>query len=131
MAILLKMQDSSLAGNVLHSWTVPMVLDRLTVKELIEVRVRREVEKYNETVSDYYQGLVQPTEAEATINGFKMKKRKSIDPETQSEKAISGFLSNAFLVLVNDTQAESLEQEIILTENTEISFIKLTPLVGG
>jgi hypothetical protein len=41
-----------------------IVLDRLTVRELIEVRVRREVEKYNETISDYYQGLVQPTDVE-------------------------------------------------------------------
>jgi hypothetical protein len=131
MAYSLKMNDSNLTGNVFDSWTIPIVMDRLTVKEMIQIRVKREVDKYNESGAQYFKGLVQPSEAVSTPNGYKLKEKKKIDSNEQIEKALKGFEQNSFLVLVNDSQMDSLENEILLTENTEISFVKLIPLVGG
>lgn len=74
---------------------------------------------------------MQPDEAEKVLNGFRMKKKRTIDPQKQWEKALEGFSENAFIVLFNNQQVEDLEQVLAIDENTEISFIKLTPLVGG
>ena len=131
MSVQLKFKDETMSGRVLFAWSVPIVFDRLTVREIIETRVRREVQKFNESVSEYYNGLVQPDETELTLNGFKMKNKRAIDTEEQCRKAIKGFASNAFILLANDRQLESLDEIVNIDENTEISFVKLTPLVGG
>lgn len=131
MALLLKFKDETMAGQTLRAWTVPIVIDRITVREIIETRVTREVEKYNETCSDYYNGLVQPDETEVTLNGYKMNKTRRINPEEQCRKAIDGYKSNSYIILINNSQPESLDELIEIDENTEISFIKLIPLVGG
>lgn len=73
-----------------------------------------------------------PTEAETTLNGIKVKPKKHlIDAKKQVEVAIEAFSRNGFFVLVDDKQFEHLEDEIIVEKTTSISFVKLTPLVGG
>jgi hypothetical protein len=44
---------------------------------------------------------------------------------------MTGFEKNGFFVLVGDKQAESLDQEFDVKVDTEVSFVKLVPLVGG
>lgn len=130
-AISLKMNDSTMSGKVQETWTIAVVFDRATVREIIEIRVKREVEKYNENCSQYFQGLVQPDETEKTLNGYKMRNVRTIDASEQCKKAIEGYEKNSFILLANDKQTEFLEQIIEINENTEITFIKLIPLVGG
>ena len=60
-----------------------------------------------------------------------MRKARKIDWEEQYNKALKGFEGNGFFVLIGDRQAESLEQEFEITPDTEVSFVKLVPLVGG
>ena len=45
--------------------------------------------------------------------------------------ALHGFARNAFLVIVDDRQVTDLEAEIRLAPGTDITFIRLVPLVGG
>lgn len=45
--------------------------------------------------------------------------------------ALDGFASNAFIMLIDDVQAEDLEQRVAVRPETEVTFLKLTPLVGG
>ena len=56
---------------------------------------------------------------------------RAIDAERQVYIALDAFQKNGFFVLVDDLQAESLEQVVRLRSGTEVSFVKLTPLVGG
>lgn len=91
-----------------------------------------EVERFNakegETV---FRGLVQPTDTETALNGYRLRKPRLLDAEAQCALAVKGFGSNGFFVLVNDRQAESLDEEIIVGPDTKVSFVKLVPLVGG
>ena len=41
------------------------------------------------------------------------------------------FTRNGFFVLVGDRQVESLDEELELKVDTDVSFVKLVPLVGG
>src|ERR671914_2078504 len=76
--------------------------ERTTVRELIRARVYAEVRDYNLRQPEYFRGLVQPSDAERTLNGYKMRRRRRLDPQRQFEGAIESFNRNGFFVLVND-----------------------------
>jgi hypothetical protein len=82
-----------------------------------------------------FRGLVQPTDAERVLNGnrteYHLKKHREIEWKPQFEKAIDAFNKNGFLVLVNNKQAERLDQEFVIAPGTQVGFVKLTLLVGG
>ena len=130
-AIDIIIRDSTFAGNILNEITLSLQSESLLVKDIIRARVFQEVEKYNTALPEYYRGLIQPLDSEITLNGFKLKSKKKIDQEQQFYVACDAFQKNAFFVLINDKQALSLDEEIFITKDSEISFIKLTPLAGG
>jgi hypothetical protein len=74
---------------------------------------------------------VQPTDAEQTLNGFRVRDHRQIDWKQQSERACDAFERNGFFVLVDDRQPDSLDEEITVGPDTRVSFVKLVPLVGG
>jgi hypothetical protein len=74
---------------------------------------------------------VQPTDAETTINGYKLRQRRKVDAEQQIFTALDAFRKNGYFMLIDNLQAESLDQMVVINSATTISFIKLTPLVGG
>ena len=129
--ITISIQDENFSGAVLQQVEVGFASDTVTIKDIIEARVRQEVDLYNKKLPDYFNGLIEPSDAEKTINGYKLRSRKMIDGEKQVYVALDAFLKNAFFVLVDNEQCESLEQTVKLTTNTHIGFVKLTPLVGG
>ncbi len=113
------------------AFTLDVPTERITVRELIRTRVYGEVRDYNLRQPEYFRGLVQPTDAEKTLNGFKVRQGRRLDPERQFERAIESFYRNGFLVLVNDRQVDELEEEIEVRPDTTVTFLKLVPLVGG
>lgn len=130
-SITLTVRDENFAGKVLQEVLIGFNSETVTVKEIIEARVRQEVAAYNERMSGMYNGLVEPGDAEKTINGYKLRARKPIDAEKQVYVALDAFQKNGFFVLVDTHQSTSLDQQVRLDSNTTISFVKLTPLVGG
>lgn len=124
-------KDENISGKVLHELVIGFKTNTTTLKDIIEARVRQEVDNYNKKLPEYYNGLVEPTDSEKTINGYKLKSKKTIDPEKQVYVALDAFQKNGFFVLINNQQHSSLEDSIQLDSDTNISFVKLTPLVGG
>ena len=115
-----------------EEFSLDVPAERLTVRELIRARVHKEVRDYNLSQPEYFRGLVQPSDAERTLNGFKVRQGRRIDPEKQFEKAVESFYRNGFLVLVDDRQVGELEEEIeVRPDTTTVTFLKLVPLVGG
>lgn len=129
--MILTIKDESPDGKLLQELILTFETEVVTVKDIITERVLQEVDAYNKKLPLYFNGLVEPTEAERTINGFKLKARRVIDGEQQVYTALHAFQKNAFFVLIDEIQSESLEQEIELNGSPLVSFIKLTPLVGG
>ena len=103
----------------------------VTPREIIRERVFREVLDYNEKKPEIFSGLVQPVGAERILNGFKMREKKEIDPQEQYKKAVEAFESNRFVMLVDDFQIETLDEQIEIERDVEVTFLKLVPLVGG
>lgn len=127
----LKIKDETGTGKLVHELNLLVNAEMLTVKELISQRVISEVENYNKTKEEYFNGLVQPTESEKTLNGYRMKERKSISSDEQIKKALESFNANGFFIIANDRQLERLEDHIMVDNKLSISFIKLVPLIGG
>ena len=123
-------RDETLTGDILHEGVFQVEGERITLKELIALRVRQEVEAYNSN-QEVSKSLVEPTHAEKTLNGSRVKKGREVDAEQQIYIAYDAFLKNGFLVLIDNEQAEELEQEILIKPAMTVSFLKLTPLVGG
>ena len=131
MSATLTIHDESATGETLLKLTLNVSAERITVRDVIRQRVWHEVEEYNRRKPDTFRGLVQPTDSERTLNGYRLKQPRTIDANTQFAKAIEAFTGNQIIVLVDDRQVESLDEEIILEPDTRVSFLRLTPLVGG
>jgi hypothetical protein len=129
--ITLTMTDESISGKATNSLQVQFSTALTTVKDIIEARVRAEVDQYNQKMPEYFKGLIEPGEAEKTLNGYKLKEKRKLDAEKQCFVALEAFQKNGFFLLIDNIQSESLDQMIVINDHTKISFIKLTPLVGG
>lgn len=127
----LLIQDETATGAVLHRLALELAQETITVRELIEQRVRQEVEAYNQRNDDVFSGLIQPTDSERVLNGYRLKKHHRIDAEKQLYRALEAFQQNGYFILVNDRQVESLDEQIWLGPGATAAFVKLTPLVGG
>lgn len=123
--------DETTSGERRDAWALEIAEERLTLREVIRRRVFQEVTEYNARTTGEFRGLVQPTEAERTLNGYALRTPRRIDPERQFELAVKAFGRNGFLVLIGDRQVEELDAELDLRLGTEVTFLKLVPLVGG
>ena len=72
-----------------------------------------------------------PDKVEKILNNKTKYQKDIVDFEKQSYVALDGFMTNQFFVIINDRQAESLDESVNLSAVKEVEFIKLTPLVGG
>ncbi len=133
MSTTLTIRDETTSGLAFGnpSFVVGFPTERITVRELIRTRVYQEVQEYNSHQNEFFRGLVQPTDAEQTLNGYRLRHKRPIDWERQYERAIEAFERNGFIILVNDRQVDDLEQSIEIKPETSVTFLKLVPLVGG
>jgi hypothetical protein len=115
--------------------TVRMLLDDVPspvrLRDLIRHRVREEVARFNAGPGQLFNGLVQPTDSEATLNGYALRDRRRLDPEAQAEAALTAFTRNGFFVFVSDRQVDDLDEELTLADTDVVSFVRLVQLVGG
>ena len=114
-----------------YDFTISLPAEVVSARELIRERVRQEVEGYNAHQTEYFRGLVQPADAERTLNGFKLRKLRALDWREQYDRAVEAFHRNGFVLLVDDRQVEDIDALIEVKPQTAVTFLKLIPLVGG
>jgi hypothetical protein len=137
MALSLTIRDETTDGRAAGETVVEFLTERVTVEELIRSRVYQEVQDYNQRKPEEFQGLVRPTDAEEQLNGFKLKTARAIDWKVQFEAAKRAFEKSQVLILVDNRQVDRLNETIDLrpgtaeSPGTAVTFLKLTPLVGG
>jgi hypothetical protein len=131
MPTTLLVRDESMTGNTTNELSLDFLTERINVRELIRSRVYLEVQDFNRDLKQEYRGLVQPNNAEKTLNGCRLRTPRKIDWNEQFEKAVDAFAHGQVLVLVDKQQVTSLDDEIVLRTDTDVAFLRLTPLVGG
>jgi hypothetical protein len=136
MPVTVTIRDETTSGAVYHELPLEFPSERTTVRELIRERVYQEVQDFNRKQHEQvFRGLVQPTDAEQVLNGgrreYRLKQHRQLEWKAQFEKALEAFTRNGFFILIDNQQADSLEQEFEIGHTTQISFVRLTPLIGG
>jgi hypothetical protein len=124
-------RDETGLGREVAAFTLPGLPESLTARELIRLRVREEVARYNVAPAPRFRGLVQPAGAEADGDGCVLREPCRLDWERQADAAERAFARNGFFLLAGDRQIEDLDDVIPLTGDPEVTFIRLIPLAGG
>ena len=127
----LRIRDERAPGRETRSFELPDVPARITLRDLVRTRVREEVAAYNSRPGDRFNGLVRPRGAEEDLNGYRMREPRRLDWRAQADAAEEAFGRNGFFVLVGERQVDDLDEELELAPETEVRFLRLTPLVGG
>ncbi len=127
----LAVRDETTSGGAVSETTLTGLPDRLTVRELVRLRVREEVARHNASPSRDFAGLVSPDGARPAPGGYRLAEPRRLDWERQADIAERAFARNGFIVLVGDRQVDDLDEVVDLTVHGELVFIKLVPLVGG
>ena len=123
-------RDENLPRTEVVEVLLKLTNSRLTVRDLISERVRAECDKrLFDRAGQLAKRLVQPGPKEQEINGERVAQLD--DPERQIALALAAFENNGFVLLLDDRQAESLDEEIEIGDASVVTFLKLTPLVGG
>ena len=132
----LTIRDETASGKATGELTLDGLTETITVRELIRSRVYQEVQDHNRRLDAGapFNGLVTPRDEERALNSPRAGKsaaRRQVDWKKQFDVACDAFDRNGFFILVDDRQAESLDETITLKHDTRVSFVRLTPLVGG
>jgi hypothetical protein len=136
MSVTLTICDETASGRVYHEQSLVFPAERITVRDLIHERIYQEVLNFNGREGELvFHGLVQPTDAERILNGtadeYHLRRHRQIEWKPQFDRAIDAFGHGGFLVLIDDKQAASLDEEFVVRHDTQVSFVKLTPMAAG
>lgn len=125
--------DETMSGQRLRRFSIEESLrERLSVREIIRARIWQEVQEYNaRQKAAKFEGLIRTTDEEQQLNGDKAGSFTPIDWARQYQTALRSFETNGFFILIGEQQASSLNEEFVIEAETEVSFVKLVPLVGG
>jgi hypothetical protein len=123
-------RDETTTGEAANEWTLEVLSEWMTVREIIRSRVYQEVQDYHLQNSDEFRGLVQPLAAQESVSGLRRTKTP-VDWHEQFAKVIEAFEKRQIFVLINERQATSLDESFQVGPNTVVCFLRLTLLVGG
>jgi hypothetical protein len=130
MSLALKIVDQTLGIHPPVTRELRLVRERITLRELLKRRIDEEVAGLNAGGGDEIKPLVAPTEQESRLNG-ESPTRRMVDPERQLAAAVEAFERRRIVIIADGRQVLDLDQEIVVTPDTEVRFLKLVPLVGG
>jgi hypothetical protein len=108
-----------------------LATERVTLRNIISRRIETEVATYNSGEPSLFDGLVQPSDSERELNGYRLRNRRRLDAEEQTRVACEAFERRGFIVLFDERQVEKLDEELVLTGDNRLAFLRLMPLVGG
>lgn len=135
MAFSITFKDETLTGRLIQEISVPTVSETLTLREIIMMRVEEEIKRREDEKHERFTALaLELDEKERVLNGFRERRNKTgdmPDPESHGYRALRAFQQNAYFVLVDDVQIDNLEALVVIRDNTTVTFVKTTPLVGG
>jgi len=119
-------------GNAEQLWlSIEAPSERLTLRDLIRLRVECEVERYNACLPERYHGLIELDERERILQGRRPGRIRPLDPDKQVERAWKSFETNGFFVSIDGESIDSLDAQLRITPQSDIRFLKLVPLMGG
>lgn len=128
----LLIRDEELSGELSQEYSLSFLTEHITVRELIRSRVYQEVQDYNTTHPEQRRKrLVLPPDSTTGMPSDGSERSTTVNWQVPFQLATTAFEEGRIIILINDQQAESLEQQFEITPKTVVTFLKLTLLVGG
>jgi hypothetical protein len=134
MAAVAKIVDEQLGKGRGPAIILRIASERVTARELILRRVADEVAVANsrqEYPARSFLIRFDPTSVADTLSPAKRTKPVHLDEAEEVEAALAAFTATRFVMLADDRQITDLDESIVLTPDSEVVFLRLTPLVGG
>ena len=126
--------------------TLDLLNETLTVAQLIEATVEEQIrdlqvtrkldaERAAQVLNRQYMTHEEIDQAAQSgsirLPNLKTPKPRAIDTASEIEKAKRAFTRKTVLIVVDSDQPEHLTDTITLTSTSKVTFVRLTPLVGG
>lgn len=123
----IQIRDEALGSEVKSGFKLPVPSWTMTARELIKMRVEESVRLAAlEPAVDAFDFTNDPLGAR--------KPKSSAAPSNPAPyiaAALEAFDKNGFVMLVDDRQVQTLEEKVELKPASEVTFVRLVPLVGG
>lgn len=129
MSSTLIIRDDVIGGKAVEACELHFDADIVAVRDVIRERVYQEAQDRVYRRGRGFRKLVEPVAAERTLNDRGA--HPPVDWHHQFALACDAFNQRRFIVLVGDRQVMSLDEELLLVRDTEVTFLRLVPLVGG
>lgn len=113
----LAIQDERL-GEIVPVGTARFGTASISIRELIRARVELEVERWRDP------------EARSSSPPLAAGKAGA-EPAARIQEAEDGFERGRYFILVDERQAESLDERVDLARTSGATFLMITPLQGG
>lgn len=111
--------------------------NEITLRELIEQVVRHEVQAFNrrQRKDSFVRALSQKQMEEGAVAGKISsggKEHVSVaDEEDALSTALVAFEDGMYFVIIDDRRYTALEDAVVVTESSTMTFVRLTLLAGG
>ena len=135
--IQLTIKEEVFGTGKINEIPIQLSSERITLSDLIQQKVINKIKEVNKNIKTKSISPFYKTTQEQVLNQDAIQKRfaklkdGTIDAEKACYEALAGFQKNVFFVILDGQQREELQEELILTQNSEVRFIQLMPLVGG
>jgi hypothetical protein len=146
MQVALKVFDRNMGRPAKLVRELRLVSERTTARDVIRRRIEVEATELNRAAAGEINStaladsLVVPSLVEMALNGNRRygfrrnparAAAKVIEVEEQLRIALEAFEKGSFIMLFDGRQITMPDEELTLAESSSVTFIKLTPLVGG
>lgn len=127
-------------------WSIPLPPDwgdddgggGITLRDVIERIVREEVRSFQKRQHDrQFLRVLTAAEIEAAAEKGKVEMgesevpRQAVNDDEAIGTALQAFEDGLYLVVIDEVEHKNLDQEVYLTADSRITFIRLTLLSGG
>jgi hypothetical protein len=124
------MRDVSRAGHELGRARLDGLPARISLRALLEQRMRREAEAYNADPGPVFRGLVQPADSIRHSDGFRLRQPRPLDADrlmTAVEEAVAAGL---LAFRVGATEQTDLAAEVDVDAHDEVVAVLERPVVA-
>ncbi len=131
MAVMVRVRDEipgRARGPAFEMWLEPAPP---TVRELIRRCVEQEAARVQASPAVAAPVLVERDEKERLLNGERSLNQPPLDVEEQFRRACQAFQAQRVILLLGERQALALEEPVEVASGSEITFLRLVPLIGG
>ena len=123
-------RDESMNREMLQELSVVLPDDKITVRDLIRTRIRREF-----TASDAYESSQPESGNDVAVGNPSIHGAPvptiPVEWESELKKALDAFITNRLVILIDNRQVKSLDESIEINSETKISFLRLTFVMGS